>query len=78
MERQYHDDFFSGYPRTFAKKTILGIAGKEQSERRTSASAVVTEVPSPDAGPNTDPQDRRSPVCQSHDYIPHASKSPDQ
>jgi hypothetical protein len=44
-------------PPDFVKRTILGITGKEQSEYRTSASAVVTEAPGPDAGP----RERRSP-----------------
>ena len=48
---------FLWMPLDFVKRTILGITGKEQSECRTSASAVVTEAPGPDAGH----RERRSP-----------------
>jgi hypothetical protein len=51
IEHQYHHAFFSGCPPDFVKKAILGIAGKEQSERRSSASAVTARVPGPDAEP---------------------------
>ena len=55
-------------PPDFVKGTILAVVGKEQSERRTGASAVATEVPGPDAGP----RERRS-SSASPPYIPHAS-----
>jgi len=70
MERQYYDDFFFWMAPDFVKRTILGIAWKEQSERRTSASAVVTEAPGPDAGP----RERRSPSASPHIYHMHRLK----
>jgi hypothetical protein len=46
---------FSPDARLTFKNTILGVAGKEQSERRSSASAAIAQAP----GPDTEPRGRR-------------------
>jgi hypothetical protein len=51
IEHQHHHAFFSRCPPDFVKKAILGIAGKELSERRSSASAVTARAPGPDEEP---------------------------